>query len=361
MEHEVFVPVPARRLRAALADPARVARAIPGLQREAGQDGLAGRLKVRIGNHSITYRGSLRVTARDDGTYAVAGEGTEVRGTGSVQLALTLRVRDAEGGAVLVFDGTATTGGRVGELAPESVSNAVTRVLNRFAEVLGEPGPTEGGEPPKTAESLATEDFAPLSTGDFEATPDAEDDPVPPGAGDRAHASDAADGPEASAGDGTEPPGAEDAPVVPAASSVFEAEVPPPSLDPLADDEEGELGEGAPEARDEEAEEQAERDDVLEPVLSEDAAEEPAEPLPEDAADDFGEPAEPPAEAAHARRTMIGRSAEEVDHAPPRGRYAPVPAPLTVSGNPALRWAAPAAALAVASAIIVGRALRRRR
>ncbi|TQJ54555.1 hypothetical protein FBY34_2332 [Streptomyces sp. SLBN-115] len=50
---------------------------------------------------------------------------------------------------------------------------------------------------------------------------------------------------------------------------------------------------------------------------------------------------------------MIGRSAEEVDHAPPRGRYAPVPAPQTVVPNSTLRWAAPAAALVVASAIVV--------
>ncbi|MFE2511357.1 SRPBCC domain-containing protein [Streptomyces naganishii] len=364
MEHEVFVPVPARQLRAVLADPARVARAIPGLQREAGEDALAGRLKVRIGKHSVTYRGSLRVTGRDDGTYAVAGEGTEVRGTGSAGLALTLRVRDAEGGAVLAFEGTATAGGRVAELAPESVSTAVTRLLNRFAEALAEQGPAEDGEPPQTAETLATQDFAPLATGDFETTPDAEDAPVPPAAAEPARdAGNASSPPTREAGDADAPEGAGagDTPAVPAASSVFEAEVPPPSLDPLADEEEGELGEEAPEARDEEAEEQAERDDVLEPALPEGAGEELGEPLPEDAAEDFGEPAEPPAEAAHARRTMIGRSAEEVDHAPPRGRYAPVPAPLTVSGNPALRWAAPAAALAVASAIIVGRALRRRR
>lgn len=95
-------------------------------------------------------------------------------------------------------------------------------------------------------------------------------------------------------------------------TSVFEAEVPPPALDPLADD-------------------------------------------------DFTDSPEPPAEAAHARRTMIGRSAEEVDHAPPRGRYAPVPAPQTVVPTETLRWAAPAAALVVASAIVVTKALRRRR
>ncbi|OSC70789.1 carbon monoxide dehydrogenase, partial [Streptomyces sp. BF-3] len=76
---------------------------------------------------------------------------------------------------------------------------------------------------------------------------------------------------------------------------------------------------------------------------------------------EFTVPDEPPAEAAHARRTMIGRSAEEVDHAPPRGRYAPVPSPEAGGASTALRWVAPAAALALASAVVLGRALRRRR
>jgi hypothetical protein len=58
---------------------------------------------------------------------------------------------------------------------------------------------------------------------------------------------------------------------------------------------------------------------------------------------------------------MIGRSAEEVDHAPPRGRYAPTPGPETASATATLRWLAPAAALALASAVVVGRALRRRK
>jgi hypothetical protein len=58
---------------------------------------------------------------------------------------------------------------------------------------------------------------------------------------------------------------------------------------------------------------------------------------------------------------MIGRSAEEVDHAPPRGRYAPVPAPEAAGPSAALRWAAPAAAFLLASAVVLGRALRKRR
>ncbi|WP_406494306.1 SRPBCC domain-containing protein [Streptomyces sp. NBC_01604] len=253
MEHEVFVPVPVDRLREALADPARVARAVPGLQQDAGAEPIAGRLKVRVGSHSVTYRGSVRVSGQDDGSYAVEGEAVEARGTGAVKLALTIRVREADdsSGSAVTFDGTASADGRVTELPSDAVASAVGRLLSRFAENLG-----VAAEEPQEPEAMkAPEPEAP--------------EPEAPAA-------------------------------VPEPPSVFETE------------------------------------DLTEPVV-------------------------PPAEAAHARRTMIGRSAEEVDHAPPRGRYAPVPAPHTGGANSALRWAAPAAAVVLASAIVVGRALRRRR
>ncbi|MBP5929797.1 carbon monoxide dehydrogenase [Streptomyces sp. LBUM 1479] len=269
MEHEVFVPVPVGRLREALSDPERVARAVPGLQQDAGTAPVAGRIKVRVAGHTITYRGTLRVTARDDGSYAVEGDAAEARGTGTVRLALTLRLTPASEGTTLTCTGTATADGRITELPADAVASAATRLLGRFAENLA----TTAEPEPKPAET-ADEPHAP-----------AESEPEPPS---RAESE-------------PEPP-----------ASVFDTDVPPSALDPF--DEE-----------------------------------------------DFVAGGEPPAEAAHARRTMIGRSAEEVDHAPPRGRYAPVPAPEPVSASATLRWAAPAAALAVASAIVVTRALRRRR
>ncbi|KUO16887.1 SRPBCC domain-containing protein [Streptomyces dysideae] len=285
MEHEVFVPVPAERLREVLADPSRVARAIPGLQQDAGAESVAGRMKVRIGGHTITYRGAVRISGQADGAYTVEGDATEARGTGSVKLALTVRARDTDGGSTVTFEGTASADGRVVELPAESVASAVTRLLTRFAEGLGVAA-TEAPAPEDVSPQAAG-DFSPQATRDFESTPDADDAPAPELDVDE-----------------------------PEPESVFDTEVPPPSLDPQSE---------------------------------EPAAPEPAAPEP------------PVAEAAHARRTMIGRSAEEVDHAPPRGRYAPVPAPQTVAPNPALRWAAPAAAVVVASAIVVGRILRRRR
>jgi carbon monoxide dehydrogenase subunit G len=276
MEHEVFVPVPVERLREALADPARVARAVPGLQQDAGTPPVSGRLKVRIGSHSITYRGAVRVSAGDDDAYAVEGDATEARGSGSVKLALAVRLVPADGGTTLAFSGTATADGRVTELPADAVASAVTRLLNRFAEGLG-----VGVEEPQAP---------PAGEAEPEPEPESQESPSP-------------------------------------SPSVFEAEVPPPALDPLAEEFGEEFGDA-------------------EEALA-------GTPLP-------GVRADPMAEAAHARRTMIGRSAEEVDHAPPRGRYAPVPAPEAAAARATLRWAAPAAALALASAIAITRALRKR-
>ncbi|QFZ75171.1 carbon monoxide dehydrogenase [Streptomyces fagopyri] len=317
MEHEVFVPVAAERLREALADPARVARAVPGLQQDAGTPPVSGRLRVRVGGHTITYRGAVRVVARDDGAYAVEGDGTEARGTGTVKLALTLRLAPAEGGTTLVVTGTATADGRLGELPPATVATAATRLLNRFAENLaagtGE-SPGEGGgsaDGSGSGSGDGARSGAKTETGGERGS----ESEVSAAGGFEAGAEDEdASGPE----DGAEPESGAGGGVT---DSVFDAEVPPPSLDPLAGDDE-------------------------EPA--------PTAPGPVDREDSI-------AEAAHARRTMIGRSAEEVDHAPPRGRYAPVPAPEADAARATLRWAAPAAAVALASAIVVTRALRKRR
>ncbi|MGW0841142.1 SRPBCC family protein [Streptomyces sp. NPDC002787] len=284
MEHEVFVPVPVGRLREALSDPERVARAVPGLQQDAGTPPVAGRLKVRVAGHTITYRGTLRVTAQDDGSYAVEGDATEARGSGSVTLTLTLSLAPATEGTTVTYTGTATADGRITELPADSVSSTLTRLLGRFAENLGAAGERGTEEAAEDASgTAATKADDAKATAEEESTRPAEDEGEGEG--------------EAEAAEG---------------GPVFEAEAPPSALDPFVED-------------------------------------------------DFVAGGEPPAEAAHARRTMIGRSAEEVDHAPPRGRYAPVPAPETVSASATLRWAAPAAAFAVASAIIVSRALRKRR
>ncbi|WP_326628554.1 MULTISPECIES: SRPBCC domain-containing protein [unclassified Streptomyces] len=310
MEHEVFVPVPVPSLRRTLGDPARVARCVPGLQQDADASAgpLSGRLKVRIGSHTITYRGTLTSAALPDGAgISVEGEGVEARGSGSAKLALTIRLTETDGGTTIGFTGTAGGEGRIVELEREATLTAAHRLLDRFTqqlvtETLASHGPAADGP-------------AGESDGPAGAVVDlAVDEAV-----DRAIEEAAETADETTVGESPEESSPENGPAqddaagsLPGTGSVFDAPVPPPSLDPVADME-------------------------------------------------FTVPDEPPAEAAHARRTMIGRSAEEVDHAPPRGRYAPVPSPDSTTAGATLRWVAPAAALALASAVVVGRALRRRR
>jgi carbon monoxide dehydrogenase subunit G len=282
MDHEVFVPFPAEAIRQALADPARVARSVPGLQQEAGaeagEDAITGRLRLRIGGSTITYRGTLRLAAGGTDRFTAEAEATEARGAGAVKLAIEIGLEPAEGGSgtLLTFSGTVQAdGGRLAEFEPGTAEAAGHRLLDRFVGTLTT-------DLPEAADVEEVVDAA--DADDDEDDEDDEDEAFPEGI------------------------------TVPESAA---------ELDPL--------------------------DDSLDnPLDSLDL--EPVDPA-----------SEPPAEAAHARRTMIGRSAEEVDHAPPRGRYAPVPAPEPASATATLRWAAPAAAVLIAGAVVVGRVLRRRR
>ncbi|MFJ7059902.1 SRPBCC domain-containing protein [Streptomyces microflavus] len=322
MEHQVFVPVPVPALRHTLGDPVRVARCVPGIQQDADASAspLAGRLKFRAGGHTITYRGELKLSGPEGAEgaerFSVTGEGVEARGTGAVKLAMTIGLTETDGGTTLAYSGTASGDGRLAELEEGAALAAAQRLLDRFTQQLvtetlaaQEADATAGGG----AEDVSAEGLegdVEEASGDTPGGEPVSDEPVgdePSGKGASADAGAAADPAERT--DPTDPT----EPAEPAESaSVFDSPVPPPALDPVAGVE-------------------------------------------------FTVPDEPPAEAAHARRTMIGRSAEEVDHAPPRGRYAPVPSPDAGGAGNTLRWVAPAAALALASAVVLGRALRRRR
>ncbi|MEU4169371.1 carbon monoxide dehydrogenase [Streptomyces sp. NPDC026665] len=405
MEHEVFVPFPAGRLREALADPVRVARAIPGLQQDAsavtdgatepgggapgasgtgrdtaggpsgagrgedtgdgvpgagyGRDArIAGRLKVRVAGHTITYRGSFRVSAQDDDSYAVEGDATEVRGAGAVKLALTLRLLPGDGGTTLAFGGTASGDGRVAELPHDAVASTGTRLLTRFAEALtadlaSRPGSGSGSDSSFDSGSGSDPSAGPGPEAATEPTPAPEASPVP-----QASPAPEADRPVPEA-DRPVPEGGPAPEAGPAPDAGLEGEAGPGAEPEGGPDGESDVG-PAPDI---------EPEDEAVPGFEADVTSSPLGPAGDDEFDgeDFVAEAAGPgradamAEAAHARRTMIGRSAEEVDHAPPRGRYAPVPPPEATAARATLRWAAPAAALALASAIALTRALRKRR
>ncbi|MEW9511568.1 SRPBCC domain-containing protein [Streptomyces bacillaris] len=366
MEHQVFVPVPVPALRRTLGDPARVARCVPGIQQDAGGSAspLAGRLKFRAGGHTITYRGELKLSGpeaaegADGDRFTVTGEGVEARGTGVVKLALTVSLTAADGGTTLTYGGTASGDGRLAELEEGAALTAAQRLLDRFTQQLVTEtlAVREGEDPaPGSAEDVSAEGLE----GDVEAPADGRDGE---GAGAGAGTGSVAEpGSAVGADEPAEPAesGSDAGTGAGAAESSGPVGVPEPGkpVESSAADEATGTPEGAdlPEAA-----------ASGEPAGAAESASVFDSPVPPPSLDpvagvEFTVPDEPPAEAAHARRTMIGRSAEEVDHAPPRGRYAPVPSPDAGGASTTLRWVAPAAVLALASAVVLSRALRRRR
>ncbi|MFF8566236.1 SRPBCC family protein [Streptomyces albidoflavus] len=349
MEHEVFVPVPAEALRAALRAPATAVRGVPGLQldppAEGGPEGaasaLTGRLRLRLDGRTITYRGTLRLTTEADGTYVFEVEGGEARGTGHGRATVRLRLTPAEGGTRALLEVRSRVEGRGARLDPAAAERGVRALLTQAVQALaGEPGGQGGasGPGPAGAGEGADGDAGALLDAPVGGTPVAGPDVAAegerPGENERPEGEDRAEGEERA--EESEDETADDEPKsqTPAAGLTDDDEITPEELAAAIHSRDG------AEDEDEFDEDEIDLDEEVEEVIE--------------------VPDIEPAEAAHARRTMIGRSAEEVDHAPPRGRYAPVPAPSSSTTSATLRWAAPAAALVVASAVVVGRALRRR-
>lgn len=85
MEHEVVVPMPAGQVRQALQDPALLARSVPGLSTEPAAVGsgpaeeIGGRLKLRIGTSTITYKGVLSLIEGREGVLTAFAEGRGAR------------------------------------------------------------------------------------------------------------------------------------------------------------------------------------------------------------------------------------------------------------------------------------------
>ncbi|MFD0277171.1 SRPBCC domain-containing protein [Kitasatospora sp. NPDC127111] len=323
MEHEVVVPMPAELVRQALQDPALLARCVPGLSTEPAAVGsgpaeeIGGRLKLRIGTSTITYRGVLSLIEGREGVLTVLAEGQEARGSGEATATVRVSVADGDGDgtAVVRFTGDLSATGRLTEFDEETLTATGRRLLDRFATALASPDAEPDGDSDTDADTGADTDAEAGTDADTAAAESAED-------------------------------AAEDA-EEPTATVVFLED----RQDEPGDDLDDDLSDliafsdadaerfGLPVGRDREDDEDDGQDD-------ESAAEGPAaeEQLPAELP--FGYEQEPVL-SGPVRRSIVGRSAEEVDHAPPRGRYAPALPARSARARAASRWGGEAGGIVV--------------
>ncbi|KJK56166.1 hypothetical protein [Saccharothrix sp. ST-888] len=390
MEHEVVVPLPATVVQQAMQDPELLVRCVPGLSTDAEEDAdagaaadtpknarksgkggrknaarkaaaryafgdeIGGRLRLRIGGSTITYRGVLSLIEGREGVLTAFAEGQESRGSG--EASATVRISVTEGGdedksTTVRFTGDLSATGRLAELDTATLAAAGRRLLDRFTAALAVEA---GGEEPPGATVVYLEAHAPGFGSDLD-----EDlsDLIP--FSDETVFSKAPEEPAAdsTAGESTvgEESGAQSTAERPA-----EADEPQQEQEAEAETDRAAASAGTGESG---AAAEADEADVTDEADEAQGAQEAAEAAVEAAAAaaeipdspaglDFefeqeyehglGSPDEPL--TGPVRRSIVGRSAEEVDHAPPRGRYAPAPPTRSARARAATRWGGPDAA-----------------
>jgi carbon monoxide dehydrogenase subunit G len=175
LDHEFTVPVPVDQAWRVLLDVERIAPCMPGATLDSVDgDDFAGRLKVKLGAMTITYKGTARIAARDEDAHTVSIEGTgkEARGAGTASATVEAQLHD-EGGATRVTVHTKLNiTGRPAQFGRNILSEVGGKLVGRFADNLAEEiqrpaeAETEASPPveePQVApvESVPGEDGAP--------------------------------------------------------------------------------------------------------------------------------------------------------------------------------------------------------
>ncbi|WP_017558105.1 SRPBCC family protein [Nocardiopsis baichengensis] len=142
LEHEFGVPVPVAEAWEVLLDPERVAPCVPGAALESVEgDTVAGKVRVKVGPITVTYRGEARFTGTDAEarTVRIEASGKEARGSGTATASVVARLADDGAGATRVeVTADVSVTGRVAQFGRGVMADVSARLVGRFAEALAE-------------------------------------------------------------------------------------------------------------------------------------------------------------------------------------------------------------------------------
>ncbi|GAA4096464.1 SRPBCC family protein [Nonomuraea soli] len=156
-EHEFSVPVPVEQAWAVLLDVERVAPCLPGAALDIVEgDEFTGRMKVKVGPITVTYRGSARFEEIDKDSYSIrlkAG-GKEARGSGTAEATVNARLApDGDRTAVKVETMFNVTG-RPAQFGRGVMQEVGSKLIDRFAANLAD---LLAGNQENDVEALAAE------------------------------------------------------------------------------------------------------------------------------------------------------------------------------------------------------------
>jgi len=141
LEHEFPVPAAIGEAWPLLLDLQRIAPCMPGVTVDGVEgDEFTGRLKLRIGPVTVTYRGTARITERNEQAHAfvLTATGKEARGSGTANATVRARLQDAGAATNVAVITDVDVTGRLGDTGHSLLHEVVGKLFSQFAGCLAE-------------------------------------------------------------------------------------------------------------------------------------------------------------------------------------------------------------------------------
>ena len=146
LDHSFTVPVPPEQAWDVLLDVEKVAPCMPGAQVDTVDgDDVAGRLKVKVGPVSLTYKGTASFKDRDesDRSVLVEASGKEMRGAGTASATVRAALRPENGSSpasatVVTLHTTLSVTGRPAQFGRGVITEVGSRLIDKFADNLAQ-------------------------------------------------------------------------------------------------------------------------------------------------------------------------------------------------------------------------------
>ncbi|MBA8954471.1 SRPBCC family protein [Actinomadura namibiensis] len=139
LDHEFTVPVPVDQAWSVLLDVERVALCVPGATLDSADgEEYAGRLKVKVGAMTVTYRGTARIAVADRDARAVTIEAAakEARGPGTAAATVQARLHDEGDHTRVTVHTKLNVTGRPAQFGRNILAEVGAKLIARFAKNL---------------------------------------------------------------------------------------------------------------------------------------------------------------------------------------------------------------------------------
>jgi uncharacterized protein len=163
LDHSFTVPVPPDRAWDVLLDVERIAPCMPGATvEEFDGEVVTGRIKVKVGPVSLTYRGTAKFTERDPGARVVVvdASGKETRGAGTASAAIRASLEPAGDGTQVLIHTTMNVTGRPAQFGRGVIAEVGGKLVEKFAQNLAQMISDGGQAAPDSAGRTAADGAA---------------------------------------------------------------------------------------------------------------------------------------------------------------------------------------------------------